>query len=360
MRGSAGSIVLERERDVVSDRDEFVGRAESLRGELLAHCYQLLGSVHDAEDAVQDTYLRAWRSYGGFEGRSSMRVWLYRIATNRCMTALEQRGRRPLPSGLDGPSEDPYPPPAQGPADVAWLQPIPDARLDQASADPATIVAARDGLRLAFVAALQHLPARQRVVLILRDVLAWRTAEVAEFLGTTVVAVKSALQRARARIEQVAPTEDAVVEPSGADVRELLDQYMRAFENADVAALMTLLRDDAEFEMPPLQTWFAGRDVVGPFLASRVLGSPGTWRMVPARANGQPAFAAYHRGRDGVYHAHAIQVLTVTGSGIARIVAFLDPGLFASFGLPMVYRSTLDTGTADLVPARSAIDGRDN
>jgi RNA polymerase sigma-70 factor (ECF subfamily) len=321
----------------MADREEFVRRTEPLRRELLAYCYRMLGSVQDAEDLVQETYLRAWRSYEGFEGRSSLRAWLYRIATNRCLTALEHRSRRPLPSGLGGPSDDPNLPLAAEQPEMAWLQPIPDALLTPAATDPAAIVAARGSLRLALVAALQHLPARQRVVLILRDVLAWPAAEVAELLGTTTTAIKSALQRARARLEQAAPVEDQVVEPAGPDQRALLDRYMAAFEAADVAALMRLLREDAEWEMPPLPTWFAGREAIRRFLARQVFGAPRAWRMVATSANGQPAVAAYLRGGDGGYDAHAIQVLTVTATGIARVVAFLDPSLFVTFDLPRTY-----------------------
>jgi RNA polymerase sigma-70 factor (ECF subfamily) len=320
----------------MADREEFVRLTEPLRRELLAYCYRMLGSVHDAEDLVQETYLRAWRSYEGFEGRSSLRAWLYRIATNRCLTALEHRGRRPLPSGLGGPSDDPGMPLTPGRPEVVWLQPIPDALL-AASGDPAAIVASRAGMRLALIAALQYLPARQRVVLILRDVLAWPAAEVAELLGTTTAAVKSALQRARARLVEVAPAADQVVEPAGADQRVLLDRYMAAFEAADIAALLRLLREDAQWEMPPLPAWFAGRQAIGRFLASQVLGAPRAWRMVPTRANGQPAVAAYLRGPAGGYHAHAIEVLTVTAAGIARVVAFLDPSLFVLFGLPATH-----------------------
>jgi RNA polymerase sigma-70 factor (ECF subfamily) len=321
----------------MSDREEFVRLTEPLRRELLAYCYRMLGSVHDAEDLVQETYLRAWRSYEGFEGRSSLRAWLYRIATNRCLTALEHRGRRPLPYGLGGSSEDPNLPLAPGRPEVAWLQPMPDVLLETAVADPATIVASRAGIRLALIAALQYLPARQRVVLILRDVLAWRAAEVAELLGTTTAAVKSALQRARARLEQAPPVEDQVTEPAGPDQRALLDRYMAAFEDADIAALMGLLREDAQWEMPPLPAWFAGRQAIGRFLASQVFGAPRAWRLVATSANGQPAFATYLRGPDGGYHAHAIQVLTVTAAGVARVVAFLDPSLFALFGLPTTH-----------------------
>jgi RNA polymerase sigma-70 factor, ECF subfamily len=334
----------------MADREEFVRLTEPLRRELVAYCYRMLGSVHDAEDLVQETYLRAWRSYDGFEGRSSLRAWLYRIATNRCLTALEHRSGRPLPSGLGGPSDDPDMPLTPGRPEVVWLQPIPDALLEAASGDPAMIVASRASMRLAFVAALQHLPARQRVVLILRDVLAWRAAEVAELLGTSTAAVKSALQRARARLEEAAPVEDQVVEPAGADQRALLDRYMAAFEAADIAGLLRLLREDAQWEMPPLPAWFAGPQAIGRFLASQVFGAPRAWRMVPTRANGQPAFATYLRGPDGGYHAHAIQVLTVTAAGIARVVAFLDPSLFVLFGLPATHDAAAPAAAAAAPP----------
>jgi RNA polymerase sigma-70 factor, ECF subfamily len=319
--------------------EDFARLAGPLRGELLAHCYRMLGSVEDAEDQVQETMIRAWRSYGEFEGRASLRTWLYRIATNACLRALENRSRRPLPSGLAGPGDDPDKPLAAARPEVPWLQPFPDALLASGSADladPASIVAAREGMRLALIAALQYLPARQRAVLILRDVLGWRAAEVAGLLGTSTAAVNSVLQRARARLEQVAPAADELSEPADPDDRALLGRYAAAFENADITALMKLLRDDAVVEMPPLPTWFAGREKVATFFESQVLGRPGDFRMLPTAANGQPALAAYQRGHDGAHHAHAIQVFTLTGSGVARIVSFNDPGLFTMFGLPQV------------------------
>ncbi|MEU4171365.1 sigma-70 family RNA polymerase sigma factor [Streptomyces sp. NPDC026665] len=314
-----------------TDHDEFVRLTGPYRRELIAHCYRMLGSADDAEDLVQETYLRAWRSYEGYEGRASLRTWLYRIATNTCLTALEGRGRRPLPTGLGGPGDAPEEP-LRGPAtDIPWLQPLPDRLLD-----PATVVAARGTLRLALVAALQNLPPRQRAVLILRDVLAWRAAEVAALLDTSTAAVKSTLQRARARLDEVAPEEDLVVEPGGADDRELLDRYVAAFENADMESLLGLLRDGVELEMPPHLEWFSGVKDVMRFLRVRVLSGrePGWIRMLPVRANGQPAVAAYERGADGTLRAHSVQVLTVEAGGLARLTVFLDPGLFEAFGLP--------------------------
>jgi RNA polymerase sigma-70 factor (ECF subfamily) len=319
--------------------EDFARLTDPFRPELLAHCYRMLGSVHDAEDQVQETLIRAWRSYGDFEGRASLRTWLYRIATNACLRALENRSRRPLPSGLTGPGEDPEAPLAAARAEVPWLQPFPDALLRTESADPASVAASRMSVRLALIAALQYLPPRQRAVLILRDVLGWRAPEVAGLLGVSTVAVNSVLQRARAHLRQVAPAQEEMREPTEPEQRTLLDRYAAAFENADVTALMRLLRDDAVLEMPPLPTWFAGRERIGRFLASRVFGQPGDFTMVPTAANGQPGFAAYLRGRDGVHRAHAVQVLTVPAASIARVVSFNQPELFAMFGLPQALPS---------------------
>ncbi|MGH3244791.1 MAG: sigma-70 family RNA polymerase sigma factor [Trebonia sp.] len=314
------------------DSAAFVGETESLRRELFAHCYRLLGSVHDAEDLVQETYLRAWRSYDGFEGRSSVRTWLYQIATNACLTALAKRGRRVLPSGRYDPEPDPAAFPEEAGPEVDWLEPVPDAMVAHDPADPAVIVAARAGLRLALIASLQYLPPRQRAVLVLRDVLDFPAAEVAVMLGATTASVKSALQRARARLEELAPAADQVTEPAAPQARVLLDQYIAAFENADVAALERLLVRDATLEATPMRTWFAGRTACVPFLRDRVLGSPGDWRMLATSANGQPAAAAYTRDQDGRYQPYGILVLTVTGAGIHRVSCFGDPSLVGLFG----------------------------
>jgi RNA polymerase sigma-70 factor, ECF subfamily len=314
--------------------EEFASLTDPFRPELLAHCYRMLGSVDDAEDQVQETMLRAWRAYGEFEGRASLRTWLYRIATNSCLRALENSGRRPLPSGLGGPGEYPEAPLAPARPEVPWLQPIPDALVSSGFADPAEVVASRQSVRLALIAALQYLPARQRAVLILRDVLRWRAAEVADLLGTTTTAVNRMLQRARARLEQVAPDEDQIHEPADPADLDLLDKYATAFQNADIPAVMQLLRDDAVFEMPPEPTWFTGRELIVRFLQTRVLTEPGRFQMIPTAANGQPALAAYLRDHDGVYRAHSICVLTIAGPRVARVTSFNDPGLFATFGLP--------------------------
>jgi len=318
------------------DKADFAQLTDPFRAELLAHCYRMLGSVHDAEDQVQETLIRAWRSYDDFEGRASLRTWLYRIATNACLRALENRGRRPLPSGLGAPGTDPDGPLAAGPGEVPWLEPIPDTLVRTDPADPASVVASRASLRLGLIAALQYLPARQRAVLILRDVLRLPAAEVADQLGTTATAVNGLLLRARARLRQAAPVQDDIREPAELDQRVLLDKYAAAFENADASALSRLLREDAIFEMPPVLTWFAGRGPIGQFLGAQVLGQPGDFKLVPVTANAQPGFACYLLGRDGRHHAHAVQVLSVGDTGIAHIVSFNEPGLFPVFGLPQV------------------------
>jgi len=314
--------------------EDFARLTDPFRAELLAHCYRMLGSVHDAEDQLQETLIRAWRSYGGFRGESSLRTWLYRIATNACLRALQNRARRPLPSGLGAPGADAATPlPAERP-EVPWLEPFPDALLRASPDDPASVVTSRTSMRLALVAALQYLAPRQRAVLILRDVLGWRAAEAAELLGTSTTAVNSALQRARAQLHKVAPAEEEMREPADPDDRALLDRYATAFETADVDALTRLLREDAVLEMPPQPVWFAGRERVGCFLRAKVLSEPGRFRLTAVAANGQPGFAAWERGPDGVYRAHGIQVLTLAGPAVARIASFNEPGLFPVFGLP--------------------------
>ncbi|PXX61536.1 RNA polymerase ECF family sigma subunit [Nocardia tenerifensis] len=312
---------------------DFARRTQPYRRELLAHCYRMLGSVHDAEDLVQETYLRAWRSYDGFQGRSSVRTWLYQIATNVCLTALRHRGRRVLPSGLGAPGADPYAEPVPAASSVRWLQPIPDALV---APDPAGVVVARDSLRLALIACLQHLNGRQRAVLLLRDVLGLPAAEVATILDTSVAAVKSTLQRARARLDEIASAAEQAVAPTEPAQRALLDEYMAAFQNSDAAALERLLHRDAVIEMPPAETWFAGKRTCAAFLAAQAIGAPGDWSMYPTSANGQPAAVAYHRETDGVYRAFGVAVLTTTADSIARITVFGDPGLVGMFGFPAV------------------------
>jgi RNA polymerase sigma-70 factor (TIGR02960 family) len=314
---------------------EFVAAAERFRPELLAHCYRMVGSIHDAEDLVQETYLRAWRGFERFENRSSLRRWLYRIATRTCLTALESRTRRPLPSGLGAPSDDHRVGMAPGEPATEWLEPVPDARLGPAGAtaagaDPAGVAAGRAGVRLAFIAALQHLSARHRAVLTLRDVLAFRTTEVAGILGTTPAAVDAALRRARARLAEVAPVEDELAEPDEATRRAVVDRYVEAFTRPDPEALVRLLRLDVEMEMPPTPTWLTGRPAVAGFLADRVLG-PGRWSLTPTGANTQSAFVIHRLSPGRPPEPYGIQVLTLAGDRVARINAFNDPGLVPLF-----------------------------
>jgi RNA polymerase sigma-70 factor (ECF subfamily) len=273
------------------------------RRELLALCYRMLGAPDEAEDVVQETYLRAWRGWSGFEGRSSVRSWLYRIATNACLTALERRGRRPLPSGLAGPSALTEPVETDG---VLWLQPF--------VTDPADVVTSRESLRLALIASLQYLPPRQRAVLILREVLDFPAAEVAAMLDTTVAAIKSSLQRARATLGSM-PTTD-LLEPDDPAAQELLDQYVAAFENSDTELLERALRKDAALEMVGSSTWFSGNETCLAYIA-QVIGTAGDWRMRRIVANGQPAVVTHYRGE-----LWGVAVLSIAADGISRIVVW--------------------------------------
>ncbi|SDY02969.1 RNA polymerase sigma-70 factor, ECF subfamily [Amycolatopsis xylanica] len=302
---------------------DFATHAEPFRRELVVHCYRMLGSVHEAEDLVQEALLKAWRAWERYDAsRASVRTWLYKIATNACLSALEGRARRPLPAGLGGPSDDPGSPLVPD-FEVPWLQPFPDARLD----DPAARVVRRGSLRLALVAAMQLLPPKQRAVLILRDVLEFSAAEVASQLDTSVASVNSALQRARAGISGTA--ESSVSEPG--DVSAVIDRYIRSFEAADIDGLVALLTDDAVLEMPPVPLWYSGKADYGRFMA-RLYDMRGTgWRMVPTSANGQPATIAYCLGEDGRYHLHTLQIFTVTPAGITHNVVFQDPEVFRAF-----------------------------
>ena len=309
----------------------FADEAGPLRREILAHCYRMLGSAADAEDAVQETYLRAWRGFDRFERRASMRTWLHQIATNVCLRSLEQRERRFLPAALDGPESDWHSPARPAPAETPWLGPLP--------IDPADEAGAHEQVRLAFVAALQHLPARQRAVLILRDVADLPAAEVATALGTTTVAVNSALLRARERMSREAPDPAEMSEPATPEMRNRLLRYVDAWTRADIGALATVLREDVTLEMPPLATWFAGRDPVLGFLGTHVLREPGFFAMRPVtpQANGQPTYAMYVHDE-----AHALQVLELAGGGVRRIHVFLQPELFPMFGLPVSLRPARD------------------
>jgi RNA polymerase sigma-70 factor, TIGR02960 family len=307
------------------------------RRELLAHCYRMLGSVHDAEDLVQETMVRAWRAYDRYDpARASLRTWLYRIATNACLNALQSRARRPLPTGLVAASDDPDGPFVPG-FEVPWLQPLPDALLRSERNDPAAVAAAHEGVRLAFVAAIQLLPARQRAVLILRDVLDFPASETAEALETTVAAVNSALQRARATMARENTEGRSVGDgPVSESERAMIERYVAAFEAADVAALGRLLAADAVLEMPPMLNWFRGRDDYAAFIA-RVFRMRGrSWRMLLTEANGQPAVGAYALDESGRFAAHTLQVFTVAHDEITHAVVFQDVALFDLFELPRV------------------------
>jgi RNA polymerase sigma-70 factor (ECF subfamily) len=311
--------------------DEFLLRAEPHRRELLAHCYRMTGSLHDAEDLVQETYLRAWKAYGGFKGQSSLRTWLYRIATNTCLTALDSRQRRPLPTGLGQPSSDANSELTER-HEVPWLEPLPDD-----SADPSNIVGARESVRLAFVAALQHLSPRQRAVLVLRDVLQWKAAEVAAAIGTSTAAVNSLLQRARAQLNTVGVSEDgAIAEPDSPETKDLLDRYIAAFEAYDIDELVKMFTDDAIWEMPPFDGWYQGPEQI--VTLTRVhcpAEGPGDMRFLRTTANGQPAAALYMLNREtGKHEAFQLHVIDMTPGGVSHVVAFLDTSLFENFGLP--------------------------
>src|ERR1700758_2720928 len=314
-----------------TDTSEDFGRlAEPFRRELIAYGYRMLGALDDAEEIVQDVYLEAWRGYDRFEGRASLRTWLYRIATRAFIKGVERRKRRPLPSDFSAPTADPAAAVRAAPAELVWLQPVPDSVLTGTVADPAVVVAGRHTMRLAFVAALQLLTPRQRAVLILRDVLGLSASEVAAQLDLTVAAVNSALQRARARLPA---DDDNVAEPAEARQRELLDRYVAAFENADVAGLVAVLAEDAMFEMPPLLTWFRGRAAIGEFLGARMR-ELGKASVVRTSANGQPAVALYLGSHDGKRRLHSLHVLTVAAQGVSRVVSFQDIGMIRSFDLP--------------------------
>jgi RNA polymerase sigma-70 factor, ECF subfamily len=311
---------------------DFVREADPYRRELLAHCYRMLGSVYDAEDLVQETYVRAWRSYDKFEGRSSMRTWLHRIATNACLNALETRTRRPLPIGLGAPSSDPGDQLVER-NEVPWLEPMPDA-LVGASDDPATVVAGRESIRLAVIAAMQFLPPRQRAVLILRDVLQWPAAEVAEMMDMTTASVNSALQRARAQLQSAAPVADEVSEPEEADRREMLDRFVEAFEAKDIKAMLTIFTKDAVWEMPPFPGWYQGPEDISRLVDTQCPAQgPGDMRLVPTMANGQYAFGLYMRDGE-VYRPFNLPVLTLTPDGVSHVASFFDLRLFETFGLP--------------------------
>lgn len=308
----------------------------SHRAELEAHCYRMVGSLHDAEDLVQETMLRAWRGLPGFDGRGPVRPWLYRIATNRCLTLLGRRARRELPTDLA--------PGAAGAAERAWLEPYPDGRLDAPGQSAEQRHEVREAVELAFVAALQHLPARQRAALLLCEVLAFPAAEAAAMLDTTVPSVTSALQRARRTLRgRDVSQQDAHRSLGDAGVRDLARRYTAAWEAGDVDAIVAMLTDDARYAMPPVPAWFAGRAAIREFLVQGPLTS--RWRFRPARANGQLAFATYLRDRpDAPWVAGGLDVLALRGDRIAEVVSFLDAEVFVAFGLPTILDPGDDPG----------------
>ena len=315
---------------------DFSAAAEPYRRELLVHCYRMLGSVQDAQDLVQETMLRAWQSWEHYDPElASVRTWLYRIATNACLNALEGRARRPLPSGVGQPFEDPDAAFVPG-LEVPWLQPLPDRMLGSAPDDPAMLAAERSGLRLAVVAALQLLSAKQRAALILRDVLGFTAAEVAAILDMSTAAVNSALQRARATFRGPRLDAKGLPTPEVAQ-RQVVDRYMSAFERADVEGLTRLLAEEVVLEMPPVWNWYEGPVAYARFMA-RVYDQRGRdWRTLPSPANRQPAMAAYNRQGEN-YQLHTLQVFTVEGDAIVRTTVYQDPQVFAVFDLPEILR----------------------
>jgi RNA polymerase sigma-70 factor, ECF subfamily len=331
--------------DLVTDADladtdaglsgtELSRRLEGHRVELTAHCYRMLGSSFEAEDAVQETMVRAWRGYDGFEGRAALRSWLYRIATNVCLDLLNGRQRRARPMDLGAPSPADTPVGERNP-EVGWVLPVPDGRVIPGDGDPAELAVARETIRLAFIAALQHLPPRQRAVLLLRDVVRWKATEVAELLGTTDASVNSALQRARSTIaaSNIADTDPA--RPMDEGQQALLTRYVDAFERYDMHTLTSLIHEDATQSMPPYEMWLSGRDQILAFWAGQGAGCEGS-RLVPTVANGKPAFGQYKRSESGSGHdPWALQVLDISDGRLVELTFFLDTdALFPVFGLP--------------------------
>lgn len=325
-----------------ADHEAFEQIVEPHRSELRLHCYRLLGSLHDAEDLVQEALLRAWRFRDSFQGRASMRTWLYKIATNLCLDALPRRARRRLAEDY-GPPDDPTAPAAPPLMEQIWLEPFPDRLLglaDQATPGPEARYTARESIELAFLAAVQLLSPRQRAVLLLRDVLGFSAAETAEQLDMTVVSVNSALQRARVTLRKRRPTggdESVTLLAAESKERALVEKYLRAWEAANVELLSSLLKEDVILGMPPIPSWYSGRAAVVEFLARNPL-SP-EWRdslrLVPTRANGRPAFAVYHRDAESDrFSPFGIMTLRIEGDAIAEIGGFLDPSLFPFFALP--------------------------
>jgi RNA polymerase sigma-70 factor, ECF subfamily len=320
------------------DESAFRGIVEAHRAELHAHCYRMLGSVHDAEDALQEALLRAWRGFPRFAGRSSLRSWLYKIATNACLDAIARRPKRVLPVDY-GPSTTPGVDPGEPLVESVWVEPYPDEKLglEDGYAAPDARYEQREAVELAFIAALQHLPARQRAVLILREVLGFSAREVSESLETTVASVNSSLQRARKAVDERLPeqSQQATLRTLGDKrIRELVQAYVDAWANGDVGAVRALLAEDAVFSMPPWASWWRGRETIAGF-AETAAEFCAASRTLPTRANGQPAVAYYHLDAEtGRYQATAIDVISFEGSLIKDITGFITPEIFARFGLP--------------------------
>ena len=306
---------------------------EEYRSELTAYCYRMLGSAFEADDAVQETLVRAWRSFDRFEGRSAVRSWLYRIASNVCFDMLKGRRRRALPMDLMavGHADGPVDPPS---SEIPWIGPVPDRRVVSGSADPAEQAEVRDSVRLAFVAELQHIPARQRAVLILREVLKWKATEVAELLDTSVVSVNSALQRARSTLAERDVTLAGASPDIDAEQEALLARYVDTFERFDIEALVALLHEDVTMQMPPYPLWMRGAGEYHTWLHGPGGGCRGS-RLARIEANGAPAFAQWRADPEGGFHAWSIHVLTISDGAITAQDFFVDPSLFALFDLPV-------------------------
>lgn len=316
---------------VPDQNSDLVQRLEDYRRELAGYCYRMLGSTFETDDAVQETMVRAWRALPRFDGRSSLRTWLYRIATNVCLDLLSGRQRRALPMDF-GPASPPIASSLGRPlTESVWIQPVPDGSVLR-NGDPAEVAMERDSIRLAFIAALQHLPPRQRAVLILREVLRWSAVEVSELLNTTVASVNSALQRARATLAAAGPATDDRFDPMDQAHKELLDKYVAAFTAYDITSLVDLLHEDATASMPPYQLWLDGRTDIARWHLGPGAGCSGSV-LVPVRASGSAAFAHYRPSPTG-HRPFAIQVLELTDRRISKITYFLDTDLFQRFGLP--------------------------
>lgn len=328
---------------LAGDQHEFSGLTEPYRRELQLHCYRILGSLQDAEDTVQETLLRAWRKLNTFEGRASLRAWLYKIATNACFDALDKRPRRVLPTA-HSPAADPQQPFAPPITEPIWLEPYPDDLIDEPAAGPEARYSLHESVSLAFLAALQGLPPRQRAALILCDVLDWRANEAATLLDITISAVNSALHRARVTMQRryhAGGPNMMMSEPPAPDLQPLLERYVQVWEAADIDGLVNLLRQDATLSMPPLPDWYAGRDAIITAAQTKIFAGVtpgdayGRWHMRPVRANQQPACAVYQRDEAGIYRAFGISVLTVEQGQVIDIITFIDPALFKRFDLPL-------------------------